>query len=91
MSEERRFRDASGERWRAYQPPTPRAQGIEQGIEPPSGTGRLGPERKGELWFKSAGGERRVLLVFPRDWRTLPKEALVRLWEQASIIKHGAI
>ena len=87
MSEERRFRDASGERWRAYQPPTPGAQGIGH----PDGPAELGPERKGELWFKSAGGERRVLLEFPRDWRTLPEEALVRLWEQASIIKHGAI
>ena len=51
----------------------------------------MSTERKAELWFRSAAGERRVLLVFPCDWRALPEAALVRLWEWASAIDQGQI
>ena len=86
-TEERTFTAPSGERWRAFQPLRP----GDEGRTKPDRISALSALRKAELWFRSVGGERRVLLEFPHDWRALSEEALVRLWERASVIDQGPI
>ena len=86
-TEERTFTTPSGKRWRAFQPPRPGGDGRTK----PDRMSAMSTQHKAELWFRSAGGERRVLLVFPLDWRALPEAALVRLWKRASVIDQGQI
>ena len=86
-TDERTFTAPSGERWRAFQPRRP----GDEGRTKPDRITAVAAQHKAELWFRSAGGERRVLLEFPRDWRALSEEALVRLWERASVIDQGPI
>ena len=85
MAEERTFSDMSGTQWRVREEP---ASGTRDGEEAPQEPVAYAAH-PAALWFTSSGGEQRVLIPVPSNWRTAFADTLAFYCDQARAVDRG--